>query len=296
MSPPILRAALTALALGLSLAACDQGFKSPVKLPQLKLPSSAAFDKDRLESAIDSGFGGIGTCVILADTASGQELYRYNSNAACMNPLPPCATFDVPNSLIGLDAGTITPQTIYKWDGKPQPVTEWQHDADLTAAFKGSILWWYQRLAEAVGAPAYQAQLKAFDYGKKSIGGPLTSFWLGPTEGGQLSISARQQVQFLHQLYAGKLPVKPASAATVQQLMADETRGDEAVSGVLGDCPSLADGSQRVSWWIGRLKGPKTDYVFAVSMQQQTDSALPGEEVKVRAKSAFAQAGLWPAS
>jgi beta-lactamase class D len=295
VSPPILRTILIATSLCLALGACGQGFKSPVKLPQIRLPGQPSFDTDQLESAIDNGFGGIGACVIIADTGSGREVYRYNSNAACMNPLPPCATFDVPSALIGLDAGVITQKTVYKWDGSPQPVAAWQHDADLTAAFQDSIQWWFQRLAGEIGPARYQDRLKAFDYGDRAIGGPPDAFWLGPAAGGQLRISAREQAQFLHRLYAGKLPVKPESAAAVAQLMQDETRGDHTISGQIGDCPSLADSSERVSWWIGRLKGPKSDYVFAVSMDQATGSAIPAQEVRIRGKSAFARAGLWPA-
>jgi beta-lactamase class D len=295
VSPPNLRWILIATSLCLTLCACGQGVKSPVKLPQIHLPGQASFDSDRLEGAIDRGFGGIGACMIIADAGSGREVYRYNSNAACMNPLPPCATFDIPNTLIGLDEGLITPETKYKWDGSPQPVVAWRHDADLTEAFKASIPWWFQRLAGEIGVPRFQEQLKALDYGNHSVGGPPTAFWLGPAAGGQLLISARQQAQFLHRLYAGKLPVKPRAAAVVQQLMQDETRGDYTVSGQMGDCPSLADSSERVSWWIGHLKGPRSEYVFAISMDQPTGSSLPASEVRVRAKSAFAQAGLWPA-
>ena len=295
MNPPRLRQIISAFCLCLALAACGKG--GSIRLPKLQLPGSAPFDTQALESAIDSGFGGLGTCVIIADTASGRELYRYNSNAVCMNPLPPCATFDVASALIGLDAGLITPQTVYRWDGSPQPVTEWQHDMDLPTAFKGGVQWWFQRLAGSIGPQLYQSRLEAFDYGDKTAAGTPAGFWMGPVAGGgKLAISARQQAQFLHRLYAGKLPVKPQTQAAVEQLLADETRGGYAVSGAVGDCPSLADRSQRVSWWIGRLKGPKADEVFAISMQQTTDAALPAQEVRVRAKSAFAQAGLWPES
>lgn len=294
MSAPNLRNILAGLGLCLALGACGKG-SSSIKLPEIRLPGHASFDTDTLESAIDSGFGGLGTCVIIADAASGRELYRYNSNAVCMNPLPPCATFDLPSALIGLDAGLITPQTVFKWDGSSQPVVSWQHDMDLTTAFPARVQWWFERLAQQIGVQTYEARLKAFDYGNRSATGP-TAFWMGPGSGGKLLISTRQQAQFLHRLYAGQLPVKAATAAEVERLMADETRGAYAVSGVMGDCPSLADSSQRVSWWMGRLKGPKADDVFAIGMQQPTDAALPAEEVKVRAKSAFAQAGLWPAS
>ncbi len=276
-----------------ALAGCSPG-KTP-KLP-LKLPAAPAgpFDRDKLESAIDASFGGTGTCVILDDTASGAEVYRYNSNAVCTNPLPPCSTFKIANSLIGLDAGTVTPQTVFKWDHTPQPVKSWEQDADMKTAFKESMVWWYQRVAKMLGKGVYVDRLRAFDYGNKTPDGPLTTFWLGPAAGGGLGISTRQQAEFLHRMEVGKLPVKPESLAYVQSIMVDEIRGGVAMSGKTGSCATVADGSRQVGWWVGRLKGPKQDYVFAASVETSSDNALPGREVEARVKSAFSKAGLWP--
>jgi len=294
VSPQVLRTTAIAISISLSLAACDQAGKPVVKLP-FQLPGSTpAFDKTRLEAAIDKGFGGIGTCVEIADTQSGAEVYRYNSNTACMRLLPPCSTFKIPNSLIALDAGIVTPTTVFKWDKTPQPVKAWEQDADMKTAFKESIVWWYQRVAQMAGQPLYQERLKAFDYGNKAPEGPLTTFWLGPAAGGRLGISTQGQAQFLHRLYAGKLPVKPESLAFVEQIMVDEIRGASTMSGKTGTCASVADSSRSVGWWVGRLKGPQHDYVFAASIDAEAENALPGAEVKARVKSAFTQGGLWP--
>ncbi len=155
-------------------------------------------------------------------------------------------------------------------------------------------------MATTIGKSAYEARLKAFDYGGKSPDGPLTTFWLGPTEGGQLGISTLEEAQFLHRLYAGKLPVKAQSLAFVKAIMVNETRGGVVMSGKTGSCATNSDGTRRVGWWVGRLAGPKDahglDYVFAASIETETGEALPGREVEQRVKDAFAQAGLWPAS
>lgn len=295
MSRPLPAAYFLALIAAAALAACSpkQGGKPGIQLPSLS-GSGPAFDKAKLEAAIDPSFGGPGTCLVIDDTASGREVYRYNSHMACGRQLPPCSTFKIANSLIGLDAGLVTPQTVFKWDGTPQPVKGWEHDADMKTAFKQSIVWWYQRLAQKVGAPAYRERLRAFDYGNRSPTGPLTTFWLGPAAGGGLVISTQEQAAFLHRLYAGRLPVKPASLAFVESIMVDEIRGGWTMSGKTGSCPSLGDNTRQVAWWVGRLKGPNADYVFAVSVEGENASALPGLEVETRVKSAFAQAGLWP--
>ena len=279
----------------LALAACSPGAKLPVKLP-FKLPAvgGPAFDKDKLESAIDANFGGVGACVVIDDTGSGAELYRYNSHAACMRRLPPCSTFDIANGLIGLDAGVVSPTSVLKWNGAPQPIKSWEQDADLKTAFKESIPWWQQAVAHKVGLAAYQAQLKAYGYGNHAPDGPIDSFWQGPAAGGGLFISTDEQAGFLHRLYARQLPVKPASAAYVEQIMVDEIRDGAVVSGKSATCASASDGGRQVGWWIGRLKTAKADYVFAASMESANDTSLPGIEIQQRAKTAFAVAGLWP--
>ena len=96
----------------------------------------------------------------------------------------------------------------------------------------------------------------------------------------------------MHRLFSGKLPAKQEALAFVQDQMVDEIRGAYTMSGKAGSCSSLSDGSRQVGWWIGRLQGPKGDYVFAASVEGQ--ESLPGLEVQTRLKSAFAQAGLWP--
>jgi beta-lactamase class D len=277
------RAVLGAVFLALSLVACAPK-SAPIKNP------------DTLETAIDKQMGGVGTCVILADVRTGDILYQYNDDKACKAPLPPCATFNIVTDLIGLDQGLVTTTSAAKWDGSPQPVKAWQADADITKAYKNGVDWWFQRLAGAIGHDRYAKALSDFGYGNQTVAGPLPLFWQGPHSGGGLTISTRQQVDFLRRLYTGKLPVKPDTAKFVQHLMVDEARGGGAytVSGETGSCPADADGSGNVGWWVGRLKTPTRDMVFAASVVAA--DAPPGEEIKQTLKDSFANAGLWPQS
>ena len=279
------------LALALALAGCSQSPLGPAK------PAAATLNTDKLESEIDQKMGGIGTCMIIADVASGHELYRYNA-PECRVALPPCSTFDLPSALAGLDAGVITPTTVFKWDGSPQPTKEWQADADITAASDKSILWWWRRLSAQTGHDRLEAALKAYDYGDKNVDGPPGSFWLGPQSGGALGITTEQQLSFLRRLYNGGLPVKPQTAALGAGLQPGETRPDAAgpatMTGKAASCASTADGGRGVAWWIGRLKTPTRDVVFAASLESA--NAPPGLEIERDVKEIFADVGLWPAA
>ncbi len=259
------------------------------------LPGAAKgpeINAEALNRLVDANFGGQGTCLTITDIGKGREVYVYGSNTTCMRPLPPCSTFKVANSLIGLDEGVIKPDEVIKWDGKPQALKSWEIDANLETAFKRSMVPWFQNVARQIGPDIYAKRLKAMDYGSHDPVGPVDQFWLGPEVGGGLTISTRQQADFLYRLYSSQLPVKAASVVTVAKIMVDETRGSSVMSGKTGTCSSQADGSRNVGWWVGRLNSPERDLVFAVSMEGQ--NALPGRELQIRLKSAFAKAGLWP--
>ena len=277
-----------ALLIGL-LAACS---------PAANGPAAAKLDRDKLDAGVDAQIGGLGTCVILADAKTGAEVYQYGHFDVCTRPLPPCSTFDIVNETIGLDAGLITPQTVFKWDGSPQLAKLWEADADLAKASKNGVGWWYQRLARLAGHDRFVQALRALDYGSKDPVGPVDGFWLGPQAGGGLTVSTRQQVGFLKGFYRAGLPIKPQTVAAVQALMAAETRADPkggqaTASGAAASCASVADGSRNVGWWIGRLRTPQRDLIFAASVEGA--QAPPGLEIERRLKAVFADAGLWPA-
>ena len=261
-------------------------------------PQQGGLDTAKIEAGIDRQLGGRGTCVVLTDIRSGQIVYQYGSAEPCMSALPPCATFNIVTGLVGLDNGLITDKTVLKWDGTPQPSGLWQADADMAKAFKGSILWWWQRTAVSVGRDRFVLGLKRLDYGDKNPDGPAKSFWLGAENGGALTISTRQQADFLRRLYVGRLAVKPETTALMQGLLVDEIRTDSkggkaTMSGVGGSCATASDGSRSVGWWVGRLQTPVRDLVFAASVEGE--DAPPGVEVQRRVKEIFAGAGLWPA-
>ena len=297
MNRRLLRLSLTALTAAGLLAACQQK-PAPVASRPPAARTASGFDPDRLNNLVDAEIGGIGTCVILMDTRSGREIYHHGDAGICMANLPPCTTFDIANSLIGLDQGAITPQTIYKWDGSPQPFALWQRDADLSQAFKMQIGWWFQRLATTVGHDRYLDRLRAFDYGSRDPAGMANAFWQGPQAGGFLTVTPGQQASFIRRFYAGDLPARPDDLAKVQALTWDETRADPkggqaVISGRPASCSSVQDGSRRVGWWVGRIQSPRSDISFAVAIEGP--QAPPGIEIERLVKDIFTQAGILPA-
>ncbi len=286
------------VALAALLAACSPkpGGSGAVHSGPASGGGAAAFRLDKLNNGIDNQIGGLGTCVILRDTGSGHEVYRYGDAVACMAQLPPCGLFDVPNSLIGLDQGVITPKTVLAWDGKPQPVSLWQKDSDWLTAFRVGDEGWFGRLAAKIGPDQYVRQLRALNFGDHNTAGPPGAFWMGPQAGGALTDDVEQQADFTRRFYAGDLPVKPDVIAMVQAQTLDETRtgpdGVYQVSGRAVSCPSVPDASRTAGWWTGRVKGPRGDWSFAAAVEGQ--EAPPGMEIERRLKAVFTDAGLLP--
>jgi len=97
------------------------------------------FQKDHLNGAM------------LIESLDGKERYVYNDVRAKM-PLLPASTFKIPNTLIALQEGVITADSIIVWDGVQRSIKAWNHDQNLSSAFKTSCVWCYQQFARTIRA------------------------------------------------------------------------------------------------------------------------------------------------
>ena len=284
------RAPAFLLIAALTVSACD---KLPGRGPDLGI------DKDKLEAAIDPSVGGPDTCFVVKDVATGREAYRYGVESVCNRPLAPCGTFQVPLTVLALSDAKLNPAEVAKWDGKVQPYKLWEQDTDLAGAWRTGAAWYFQKAALAVGLDRFKQQLPAFGYGQAKPVGRPDGFWMGPAAGGGLYLSTRDQAEFLRKLAKAELPAKPEAQAAVSRLMIDESRGQTVLADLGATCPSIADASRDVSWWIGRISGPapggkRRDLVFALSIDSQ--NPLSGLEISHRMKPILVSQGLLPAS
>ncbi|HUO22758.1 MAG TPA: penicillin-binding transpeptidase domain-containing protein [Caulobacteraceae bacterium] len=274
---------VAALASCLALGACDR---------IQHLIHGPGFDTQGFEAALDPVIGGPDTCVVILEEKDGEELYRYGDHAVCNRPLAPCATFNAPMALIGLDSGAITPATVFRYDGSPQSAQEWKRDTTLAGAFQWGAPWWWRKLAGLIGPARFAQWLPSIGYGPGKAAGDPLAFWQGPAAGGALYISTNDQASFLRRLYRGELPVSASASRTVEGLMVEETRGPVTLSGLTGSCPSIADSSRNLGWWVGRIAGPDRTLIFAMSIEGA--NALPGMEIRSRMTPILARYGLLP--
>jgi hypothetical protein len=140
----------------------------------------------------DAGIDG----TILIARLDGSERYVHNEQRAARR-LPAASTFKIFNTLIALDEGAVSGlDEVIRWDGHLYDFPDWNQDHTIKSAYAASCVWCYQELASRIGGDRYRANLARAGYGRLQEPFDETTFWLD----GSLTISAEEQVEFLHQV------------------------------------------------------------------------------------------------
>ena len=133
----------------------------------------------------------------------------------CAIRVTPASTFKIPHALAALDAGVLTPDEVFRYDGSPWPHESYRRDQTLATAIRYSVVWYFQELARRLGPARELEYLAKLDYGNRDISGGLTSFWLYES----LSISPDEEEKFLLRLYQDELPVAHAAEEVVRRAL-----------------------------------------------------------------------------
>jgi beta-lactamase class D len=128
----------------------------------------------------------------------------------------PASTFKIPHALAALDAGVISGiDDKIAYDGRQWSRESWRRDHTLHSAMHHSVLWYFQALAERLGAIRESEYLHRLEYGNEDSSGALTTFWLGQS----LQITPEEQQAFLIRLYENQLPIKQSAVNAVKAIL-----------------------------------------------------------------------------
>ena len=204
----------------------------------------------------------------------------------CDQPITPASTFKIPISLMGYDAGFLKdakePALPFK-AGYPDWIESWRQTTDPTSWMKNSVVWYSQRITEALGAERFAGYVKAFGYGNEDISGDpgkdngLTRSWLSSS----LRISPLGQIEFLRNVANRSLPVSDhAYAMTAELTKLRELPSGWTIHGKTGSGRRvLADGSKgnAQGWFVGwATKGERT-IVFVRQVEDEKEEPVsPG--------------------
>ena len=200
------------------------------------------------------------TTIVIKRLSDGQ-LWIANRDRAEQR-FSPASTSKIPHTLIALENGLATSETVFKWDNVPRSNRGWNQDHSLESAFKNSVVWVYQEIARNGGQAVMANGLKSFEYGNADVGtiDQLATYWLDDT----LTISALEQVEFLSKLTLKLLPLSKSTFAEARDIMVTDTHANWTMRSKTGWRYSKTD--MDIGWFVGWLECASDTYVFALNM------------------------------
>lgn len=248
-----------------ALAACTAA-RAPVTPRPPACP--AELDADNVFSR--EGVEGV---FVLRDEATG--CVQTTHAAMADQGISPKSTFKIPSALIGLETGTIGGERhIWHWDGAPRRLHDWEQDLDLAGALRVSCVPCFQDVARRVGAERMRRYLGDFGYGNQDISGPIDQFWLD----GQLRITPRGQVEFLHRMLAGELLVKRSNVELVWRLLELESGPGFTLRGKTG--LGSQDG-RAIGWLVGYAEREGHRWIYATLVRGRADADVDAEMARL---------------
>jgi beta-lactamase class D len=210
------------------------------------------------------------------DNGTGQftvyNLKRYRDSAYL-----PASTFKIVNSLIGLQTGKITNDSmIIKWDGVQRSNPEWNKDLTMYDAFRVSSVPYYQEVARRIGKDTMQFWLDSLSYGTKKITSHIDTFWLDNS----LKITPDEQLGLVKRLYFHQLPFFDTYEDIVKRAMAFEDNANYKLSYKTGW--GNTEKGNDLAWIIGWIEENKHPYFFVLNFESpDSNTDIPSIRMKM---------------
>jgi len=203
----------------------------------------------------------------LFDNGTGQftiyNLKRYRDSSFL-----PASTFKIVNSLIGLQTGKITNDSmIIKWDGIERPVKEWNKDLTMYQAFRASAVPYYQEVARRIGKDTMQFWLDSISYGTKKITTRVDTFWLDNS----LKIKPDEELGLVKRLYFNQLPFFEEYQKIVKRAMLFEDNSNYSLSYKTGW--GRNEKGNQLAWIVGWIEENKHPYFFVLNFESADPNA-----------------------
>jgi beta-lactamase class D len=208
-------------------------------------------------------------CFAIMNNANGEftmyNLARYRDSAFL-----PATTYKIVNSLIGLQTGKITNDSmIIKWNGVATPRTECNEDMSMYTAFRRSCPNWYQELARRIGRDTMQHWIDSLGYGNKKIS-RVDTFWLD----GSLKVKPDEQLGLVKRLYFDQLPFFKLNQEIVKRAMLFESTPQYRLAYKTGW--GFKENGRDLAWCVGWVEENNHPYFFVLNFE----TLKPGIDVR----------------
>ncbi|MBD0366414.1 MAG: class D beta-lactamase [Flavisolibacter sp.] len=205
-------------------------------------------------------------CFALWDNSTG-EFTIYNNERYRDSLYLPASTFKIVNSLIGLQTGIISSDSmVIKWDGMKRR-QEWDRDLTMYQAFRVSAVPYYQEVARRTGKDTMQRWLDTLSYGTKKITSRIDTFWLDNS----LKIRPDEQLGLVKRLYFNQLPFHRYNQEIVKRAMLFQDTPQYKLSYKTG--LGYKENGQPLAWVVGWIEENKHPYFFVLNLESADPKA-----------------------
>ncbi len=200
-------------------------------------------------------------CFALLDNGTG-NFTIYNLSRYRDSSFLPASTFKIVNSLIGLQTGKISSDSmVIKWDGIKRSVDAWNKDLTMYEAFRVSAVPYYQEVARRIGKDTMQAWLDTLGYGTKKITSRIDSFWLDNS----LKVTPDEELGLVKRLYFDQLPFYKYNQEIVKRAMLFENNSNYKLSYKTGW--GFNEKGDNIGWMVGWIEENQHPYFFVLNIQ-----------------------------
>lgn len=220
-------------------------------------------------------------CFGIMDNASG-KFTIYNLERFRDSSYLPASTFKIVNSLIGLQTGKITSDSmVIKWDSVVRWKKDWNKDLTMYEAFRVSSVPYYQEVARRIGKDTLQYWLDSLKYGARTdtskvvIRGAVDTCWLNNT----LKVTPDEQLGLVKRLYFDQLPFFKSYQEMVKRAMLFENNTNYRLGYKTGW--GWLENGNALGWVVGWVEENNHPYFFALNIESPDKNI---DLVKVRMK------------
>lgn len=224
---------------------------------------------------------GVTGTLVLYDLQKDQ--YKLYNPERAKTGFIPASTFKIFNSLVGLESGAVkNTEEIIPWDSVERSRKELNRDHNMRSAYKHSVVWFYQEIANRAGEEKMKQFLSSAKFGNEDISRGLDMFWL---EGG-FRITPIAQVDFLKKLYKEEVPFSERSISMVKDIMIEEETSDYILRAKTGWALKPIE----IGWWIGWVE--RDDNVCFFALNIDISSNEDGKQRKQLVKKVLREEGI----
>jgi beta-lactamase class D len=212
-------------------------------------------------------------CFGLYNNATNQFTF-YNKKRFTDSSYLPASTFKIVNSLIGLQTGVISSDSmVIKWDSVQRKVASWNKDLTMYEAFRVSAVPYYQEVARRIGKDRMEYWMDTVNYGAGAkdtafrISTAIDTFWLDNT----LKITPDEELGLVKMLYFGQLPFFKVYQEKVKNAMLFENTTVYRLAYKTGW--GQKENGDQLAWIVGWVEENNHPYFFVLNFESPDANA-----------------------